>query len=188
VKHSSRMFGFTLLELLISLSILVGIIAVVLMSFEGGFRVYARIRDFGNREAEVYFAGEMLEQDLGYLIPAAPYRFHARELRFVREPLYGEEWQEIHVLAPVSGGLTYSVRDHNTGGMEHSGISLVRNDLDVSFSFASPEDGDTWLLDWGTETNIPLAVRMTVQGVYLGEENLIERTMVLTSTVGEEEE
>ena len=188
MKRLATIRGFTLLELLVTLSIVAGVISVVLACFEGGFRVYARIRDFGTRESEIYLAGEMLELDLGYLIPAADNRFHAGELRFMRAPLYDGPVQHVYVRAPESGGLFYWVGDDSRRRGSESGLALVPDDLAVSFSFADPENRDTWLSDWGGDTNVPSAIRMLVRGVDMAGDLLVERTIVLTSIARKEEE
>ncbi len=180
--------GFTLLELLVTLSIIAGVMMVVFACFEGGFRVYARIRDFGNREAEIYLAGEALEQDLGYVIPAADYHFGSRELRFVRGPLVAGDKQEVQVLAPESGGLLYRVGARGTLAMEQSGISLVPYDFDVTFWYASPNGSEDWLPAWESNTNMPRAIRMVVHGLVADGELIVERTMVLPHNPLEEDE
>jgi len=188
VKRASSTMGFTLLELLVTLSIIAGVIMVVLACFEGGFRVYARIRDFGNREAEIYLTGETLEQDLGYFIPAAAYTFRSRELRFSRGTLFTGDLQEVHILAPESGGLRYWVGDRGTIASGQSGITLIPEGFDVTFWFAGGESREEWVSMWESDTNTPRAVRMVVRGAVADGDLVIERTMVLASVPLEEDE
>ena len=188
MKSGASDSGFTLLEVLVTLSIVAGVIAVVLACFEGGFRVYARIRDFGNREADVFLAGEMLEQDLGYLIPAAEYRFDSRDLQFFRAPLLGGEVERIQVSAPDGGGLLYWVGSAASTEASRAGMAVVSDGLDVVFSYADPADSDAWLPAWDSNTNLPSAVRMTVRDLEGGGRVVVKRTMVLTHVLVEEDE
>ena len=178
--------GFTLLELLVTLTIVAGVIAVVLACFEGGFRVYARIRDFGIREADVYLAGEMLERDIGHLIPSAEYRFQSRELFFSRAPFFDGNVEVVQVRAPESGGLLYWSGDERAAVVGPMGVAVISDDLEVTFSYAGSENTDVWLPAWEAATNLPSAVRMTVRGQDADGSMLIERTMVLTSMPFEE--
>ncbi len=181
----ARGAGFTLLELLVTLSIVAGVVAVVLACFEGGFRVYARIRDFGTHEAEIYLAGEVLSRDLAHLIPGADYQFGPRELQFSRGPIGVGRAQGLLVRALPSGGL--SQWDAPVGEAAEGGVArmLIPDDLDVTFSYASADRTDVWVPTWESRTNLPSAVRMQIQGERLDRDPIV-RTMVLV--VGEQRE
>ncbi|MFU8779580.1 MAG: prepilin-type N-terminal cleavage/methylation domain-containing protein [Kiritimatiellia bacterium] len=156
--------GFTLLELLVTLAIVAGVVAVILACFEAGFRVYARIRDFGSREAEVYLASEILARDLSYVIPGADNRFRDRELYFTRLGAFSGLGQIIHIRAPSTGGLYYWAGSDTLSAAGRMGARVVPEDFAVRFLFASPDEGEVWLHEWAGETNLPMAVRMVVSG------------------------
>ena len=183
IKH-----GFTLLELLITLSVVAGIIAVLLASFEGGFRVYERIRDFGSRESEIYLTGEMLEHHLGNLIPGGNYTLEERTLRFARGASRGTDLRWVEVVAPETGGLFYGSGNDEDVLRRQQRISLIPDGIHVRFAYADPENPDMWLSTWGSETNLPSAIRMIIDGNERDPDLLIERTILLHHIDDDEED
>lgn len=176
---ADRKNGFSLLELLVVLSIVAGVMTVILACFEGGFRVYARIRDQGSAEADVYLMGEHLARDLSRLIPGGKGRLGARELLFYRKPLIPGEGLCVRYRAPLEGGLLYLSGER--AGIEHGmgGLNLVATDMDVTFTFASMAEPGMWLSNWDAGTNMPHAVRVQVRGPRIGGEGAIVRTILL---------
>jgi len=170
--------GFTLLELLVTLSIVAGIVAVVLACFEGGFRVYARIRDFGTKEAEVFLAGELLARDLAHLIPSADYLFEPRTLVFSLGPIGNGAARATRLRALPGGGLAQWYGRLGDTPAVSGETMLVAEGLDVTFAYAGAEEPDIWLPIWPQGTNLPVAIRMIVGGEHLDTEPLV-RTMPL---------
>jgi prepilin-type N-terminal cleavage/methylation domain-containing protein len=169
--------GFSLLELLIALSITTFVASTVLMSFDSGLRAYSRIRDFGRLETEIYLAGERLEQDLPNMIPAATYVLQSREISFVRLASGLRATQTVRLHAPLEGGLYYRIGDDG-GGAGRTGLLVVPDIYDVAFQFSSSGQNGVWLEDWGSTTNLPSAVRMIVDRSRAGLPSIV-RTVLL---------
>ncbi len=155
--------GFTLLELLVTLSILAGVVSVILACFDGGLRVFTRIQDFGSHEMDLYLAGEQLERDVLGILAGGPYRLATEELAFSRRSLVGGGSQSVRYRAPLQGGLYYLEGSAAEGDTVRE-LQLVQTNLQVSFRFAFTNQAAGWSRDWVGSTNLPVAIQMEVEG------------------------
>lgn len=174
--------GFTLLELLVGLMILVGVLGGVLACLDGGLRVYDRIQAFGSNEVDVHLAGEQLERDLLAILPSASYQMTSETLQFGRAPLGRAPIVRVQYRAPSGGGLL--LWEEGAQGAAGKDMQLLDASMRVSFRFAAREHRGSWLTEWDDDTNMPVAVQMLVEGTHAGT-GQVSRVMTLPGMQGE---
>lgn len=184
MKRYASISGFTLLEILITVSLTSGIIAVVLACFEGGFRVYERVRDSGTRSAEVYLAGETWAQDIYAMIAAGEHTFDHSKMTFWGYSKRDNTLREIAYRAPDAGGLYYVSSEMEKVGTV-TDLRLVPEGMDVKFWYRDAETSEEWVPRWEQGNNLPSAVTMRITGE---DEEVVDRTVVIVQpSVGEED-
>jgi prepilin-type N-terminal cleavage/methylation domain-containing protein len=182
MKRFASTCGFTLLELLITVSLVAGIVTVVLACFAGGLRVYERVRDSGTRSAEVYLAGESWSQDLSAIIPGGEHVFLHDNMQFFLYSRLDNTLREIEYQAPAVGGLFYASFESGES-VTPSVVEMIAPEMEVSFWYRDPDNPSIWLTQWDQATNLPHAVQMRVMGE---DEEIVERTFVFVHmTTGE---
>lgn len=196
---SRRNKGFTLLELLVVLLIMGSVMGVILACLHAGFETFARIRDSGTGLIDVHLAGEQLEQDLLNLWQGnrdgtvSEVLFEARRLGFSRLRMIdgASRLASVRYEVPASGGGLLrreqleedegGVRVDSGSGINQGGVEVVDREYDVAFAYlAAGDNAGTWMPQWESVTNMPLAVRLTVGA--RDRTNEVQRTIPLPSS------
>lgn len=194
--------GFTLIEVMISASILGVISLAVLTTFGSGLHVYERVQSYGGRQADVLIGLEEMERDLRNAIPFSAVKFtgDAQSIEFpiiVDSVVQAEEGGK---LVPTVGKVSYSLK----GGLKASVLMRGQSEYGQAYSKRSVGDGQErvladisglhfsyyyfdketeesgWKDDWSTEEeNIPVAVKVEVVYEGRGQEIQLARTVMI---------
>ncbi len=199
----NREKAFTLIELMLVVLMLGSVMMVILACFDGGFRVYSRVSAFGTGEADVYLAGTILERDLrnAMLLESMAFQGTRESVAFAT------------VLHEGSGpgrpaGVSYTwVPDKGIvrsvafcvpggGGQRADAVeeTLLAGDYRLGFSYLSRGTGSTadgsitgFMDHWPEGTNLPVAIRLEIDGGSLAEGPLIRTFPVSAPVEGGEE-
>lgn len=165
--------GFSLLELMVVVSIIGLVTGVVVASFSGGIRVWESARVLTHVEQELYFAVESVRKDL-----VNTFKFHGinfsgaeREISF---PALLEVPGEDGVQEKRLGSVRYVFNSADQtlsrhvwsfpGAGDDAGMEVVASGVrSVLFGYLdekSLEDDGAWREVWRDPTNFPAAVRM----------------------------
>ncbi len=181
--------GFTVLELLIVTAIVAVASAVVLGGFAAGIRVWERAREFSGPGTTSRLALAVMRKELSNMISCRAATFKG-----------GSSWVEFPSV--VSGGASNlwpgttryefdrGMMMRRSRGMDASGsmpetsevlLSGVNN---VSFRYGdageSGQEAVTWAHDWEGRTNVPVAIKVTVQFLDGKEQRELQQTMLLS--------
>ena len=178
--------GFTLIELMVSASILGLISLAILTTFGSGFSVYERIQSYGGTQADILLALEEMETNLRNAFPFTPIALQG-DAQSVRLPAIiqgyisvdGEEVPVTSVgkvsyfleedddgqpfLARLEQNYSEALKGDDVPDGRSSALASVRS---VKFSYYAPsEDGKTyeWQDSWGEEDKgFPAGVKIEV--------------------------
>lgn len=198
--------GFTLIELMISASILGLIGLAVLTTFGSGFHVYERVQVFGGLQAEVLLSLEEMERDLSNTLPYSGIAFkgEGKKLVFpiaVEEIKTSEDEEEQDIVGASLGQITYYLKDDNgqkvlmrtlknysaatsLNSLSDDQDSALTNVKDLAFSYyaSSEEKGFSgWKDAWTAGGSVPAAVKIELTYEDRGSEIKLVRTVFIPS-------
>lgn len=182
--------GFTLLELLIVTAIVAVASAVVLGGFAAGIRVWERAREFSGPRTTTRLAMAVVRKDLRNMISCRAAIFKG-----------GSSWVEFPSV--VSGGgdsplwpgttryeFVQGMMMRLSQGMDASGSMPETREVilsgvnTVSFRYGDAgergQEAVTWAHDWEGRTNVPVAIKVTVQFQEGKEQRELHQTMLLS--------
>ncbi len=178
--RSTKAGGFTLIELIVVISILAVVTGVVVASFAGGLRVLEAASGYSRVDAEVVSGAKLLRQDLmnAFAFYAIEFDGDASRVSFA-----GLERNEGSGKPRRIVNLEYAL-DRNTEELVRKSAvfplsikspdareeSVIRGVESILFSYFEPdmESGGEWVDSWQDATNLPGAVRVRLE---FGEDN-----------------
>ncbi|MBN1869287.1 MAG: prepilin-type N-terminal cleavage/methylation domain-containing protein [Candidatus Omnitrophica bacterium] len=204
--HSAKRYplnavsGFTLIELMVSASILGLIGLAVLTTFASGFHVFERVQTYGGLQTDALLALEEMERDLSNAFPFSTVEFkgEAQSIAFASIIEVTEKEEDGETVVPSIGKTLYYVKDGNekmlmrgqrnysqaeseSGPGEDKDIPLV-SVKDLKFSYSS-FDGETeetnWKESWLQEEVFPAAVRIALTFEDQGRDMEMVRTVFI---------
>lgn len=193
--------GFTLIELMVSASILGMIGLAVLTTFGSGLHVYERVQAYGGLQADILLSLEEMERDLTNAFPFSGMGFEgeAQKITFpaVIEVMETVENEETFVssVGQISYYLSESdeqkvlMRDEwdysqaglkDKSGNEQSGFFAYVKDIEFSYYFfdETAQEYD-WADSWDEEENFPTAVKIGLTYEDRGQDIELVRTVFI---------
>lgn len=191
-----RQGGFTLVELLFVVLLLGTVMTVIMACFEGGLRVYDRVRNVGPSEIAAYLAGETLSRDLknGIQSDALPLTGDAQALEFMTMATVGRsagQRLQVRYEADASGLLRLAATAENpAAGVSESVRTerLLDENFVITLRYQDRADGAgdrAWRENWTSSSNLPVAVQLEIGGEALTTGPVLRTVMLETATTEE---
>lgn len=204
--------GFTLIEVLVSASILGIISLAVLTTFGSGLHVYERIQSYGGLQANVLLALEEMEKDINNTFPllTVPFKGDAGKIAFaalIDKVVTVEDEEKI---IPAIGKISYFVEEEDGQKMlarskwdypDATSDAQTQDDQkeflaqikEIRFSYYYIDEETMeygWEESWSSEEGeIPSAVKISLTYEDRGQDIQLERTVLIpTVRVVEEKE
>ena len=195
--------GFTLIELMVSTSILGMIGLAVLTTFGSGFHVYERVQSYGGLQAEILLSLEEMGRDLSntFSFSGIGFEGEAQKITFPAVIEAIELIEDEEMIAVSVGRISYyldgddeekilvrDMRDYSQAGSEdqsgdhQSGSLTYVKDILFSYYFfdgISQEYG--WKESWPAEEGLPAAVKIELTYEDRGQDIQLVRTVFIPS-------
>lgn len=167
--------AFTLIELLVVILIMGVIGGVVVACFMGGMRAYERVHEFGQNEADVYLALELIERDLRNTVNIRDAGFEGSSY-VMQFPAMGvfdgdsgnddiESSDDVRLVRywhDAQSGLMRSSATLEDGAFSVDGDSLTGRGANINFEYGGIDDSGAfvWSDEWMNASNLPRMVRV----------------------------
>ena len=192
MKVSSDRRGFSLLELMVVVSIVGLVIGVVVACFSGGIRVWESARILTHVEQEMYFGVENVRRDIANTFAFHDIQFVGSEQEVSFPALFestGEDGeQELHI-----GTVKYQYNGADRtlirlvwaypGVEDNAEWEVIATGMDsLQFRYRGGPDsgaGDEWIGTWQDPTNFPAAVNVELQLSEMGRVLVADRHIPL---------
>lgn len=189
----NRHGGFSLIELLIAVTLIAATAAVVAMAFAAGLRVYDRARQLGGPYGGALVAQEVMQRDLRNTVLT-------RLTVFRGETSWAEIPSVIRRQAPDDVGeylgmiryeyirdtrsldrvaVLYLAPDRTEQRRETLVTGLEGIELTYGESGAAQSSGEAWRDSWTSRTNLPVAVRIAMRITQDGEQRELRQTVAM---------
>jgi prepilin-type N-terminal cleavage/methylation domain-containing protein len=174
--------GFTLIELMVSASILGMIGLVILTTFASGFHVFERVQAYGGLQADILLSLEEMERDLGstFAFTGMAFEGEAKRITFPAVIEVVEVIEDEEAIASSVGQISYYLkgdtdqkilmRDEwnysqaaakNKSEDDRSGFFIYVKDLEFSYYSVDEETREgSWEESWAEEEALPAAVKI----------------------------
>ena len=209
--------GFTLIELMVSASILGFIGLAILTTFGSGFHVYERVQSYGGLQADALLSLEEMERDLRSAFPFSTIGFEgsAQKIAFPAMIETVEMIEDEERIVPSVGKVSYYIKEDNEQsvlirdqwGYSQAGKAQAKEyqsslltyvkELQLSYYYFDEENSEYgWKESWSEEDeNLPAAVKIELTFEDRGQDIQLVRTVLVPSVwvarekeEGEEEE